>query len=229
MVEDRIVKRPRKELHQATLFADIILDLPPFGLALSGQPPDLFAIHPVRHGSAEPSASGFQYGRRIFDGQKLERLIDLAASQVNRLFELKDAHAVAFFQRPQYRSHPLLPGKGCSSEVLMDVFVLGAGHQNSGGVVNASAGATDLLVIRDDGTRRLVMDDETEIRLVVPHAESRGRDQRLYLVSQQSPFEMPAAIVGVAEAAPVDAAIVCRSRYAMFPEASRRPDPRRAW
>ena len=52
---------------------------------------------------------------------------------------------------------------------------------------------------RDDRRRRLVVHDEPEIRLVIAHAESRGGDQRLDLVSQQPIFEMLAIGVRIFE------------------------------
>jgi hypothetical protein len=63
-------------------------------------------------------------------------------------------------------------------------------------LVDAAPGAPDLLVVRDRRRRRLVVDDEPEVRLVVAHAERRGRHDRLDVVGQQPPLGLHPLLVG---------------------------------
>ena len=75
-------------------------------------------------------------------------------------------------------------------------------------MIDAAAGTTHLLVVGNDRSRRLIVNDEAEVGLVVPHPEGRGRDQALYLVSQQQIFEVLAIGVGVFEPIASHAAVV---------------------
>ena len=67
--------------------------------------------------------------------------------------------------------HVLLVRERDRGEVGPDLLVLRRGKEDHLRSVDTSAGATDLLVVRDGPRRRAEVDDETEIRLVVSHPE----------------------------------------------------------
>ncbi|CAM5653501.1 hypothetical protein SALBM135S_01780 [Streptomyces alboniger] len=64
-------------------------------------------------------------------------------------------------------------------EVAPDGLVLPAGKEQYVGVLDATARAPDLLVVRDRRGRRAEVDHEAQVGLVEAHAERRRRDQRL--------------------------------------------------
>ena len=70
-------------------------------------------------------------------------------------------------------------------EEVLDPAVLAAAQQHDVGVLDAAAGAADLLVVGDDRARRLVVHDERQVGLVVAHPERAGGDDRLDLVAEQ--------------------------------------------
>ena len=63
--------------------------------------------------------------------------------------------------------------------------VLGAAQQHADRRVERAAGSADLLVVGDRRARRLEVDHEREVGLVVAHAERRRGDERLDLVGLQ--------------------------------------------
>ncbi len=66
-------------------------------------------------------------------------------------------------------------------------------------VLEGAPGPADLLVIRDRRAGRLVVDDEREVGLVVPHSQRRGGDEHLQVVGEQAVLEVVAqGRVGVA-------------------------------
>ena len=66
--------------------------------------------------------------------------------------------------------------------------VLHAAQQDGHAAVEGAARPTDLLVVGDGGARRLEVDDEAEVGLVVAHPERGGGDERLDLVALQPAF-----------------------------------------
>ena len=70
-------------------------------------------------------------------------------------------------------------------------------QQDAVGVVEGTTGATDLLVVGDDRSGYLEVDDETEVRLVEAHAEGGGGDEGLDPVLQKGLFEGDATVVFV--------------------------------
>ena len=76
-------------------------------------------------------------------------------------------------------------GNAVRDEEVLDAAVLGAAQQDDLGVVDAAAGAADLLVVGDHRAGRLVVDDPAEVGLVVAHAERARGDDRLDVVAQQ--------------------------------------------
>ena len=68
------------------------------------------------------------------------------------------------------------------------------------------AGPADLLVVGNDGIRRLVMDDKAQVGLVVAHAQGVGGDQDLEPVVQQLVFEVLPVGIGILEVVVFDVA-----------------------
>ncbi len=135
----RIVERLRKEFHQASFFVDIFLNLPPFGLSLSGQATDLLDVHPIRHRRTLPLDSRFDDRSGIVHRQELENFLDLSASQIDFFLKLNDTQSIALIQNFECRRHPILSWKGASSEVFMNVVVLIPRHQNADSMADAAA------------------------------------------------------------------------------------------
>ena len=71
----------------------------------------------------------------------------------------------------QHRRHPLARRERLLDEEVLDAPVLAAAQQHDVGVLDAAAGAADLLVVGHHRSRRLVVHDERQVRLVVAHAQ----------------------------------------------------------
>jgi hypothetical protein len=91
----------------------------------------------------------------------------------------------AISSRDVHRRDLLLRRERLLDEEVLDAAVLGAAQQDHLGVLDAAAGAADLLVVGDDRAGRLVVHDELQVRLVVAHPQRAGRDERLDVVAQQ--------------------------------------------
>ena len=100
-------------------------------------------------------------------------------------------------------------GERLGDEEVLDVGVLDAAQQDGDAAVEGAARAADLLVVGDGGARRLEVDDEAEVGLVVTHPERGGGDERLDLVALQPAFRLdPGVAVEAAEVAvDVEAAV----------------------
>jgi hypothetical protein len=79
-------------------------------------------------------------------------------------------------------------------EEVLDPAVLAAAQQHDLGVLDRAPGAADLLVVGDDAARRLVVDDEAEVGLVVAHPERAGGDDRLEVVAEQPLLDLDAGV-----------------------------------
>ena len=88
-------------------------------------------------------------------------------------------------QVAQHRHHPLASRERLLDEEVLDPAVLAAAQQDDVGVLDAAAGAADLLVVGDHRARRLVVHDEAQVGLVVAHPERARGDDRLDLVAEQ--------------------------------------------
>ena len=115
--------------------------------------------------------------------------------QIDRALNLGNAQPVTLFECLQNGADPLLLWKSATAKVRVNVVVLGSRHENADGTLDAAPGPSDLLVIGNHRARRLKMNDEADIRLVVSHAERRRSNEGLDLVVQQQVFEMPAICV----------------------------------
>lgn len=82
----------------------------------------------------------------------------------------------------------MFSGEGEGAEVVPDRAVLGAGDQNHVGSLGGAAGAADLLVVGDRGSRGTDMDDESEVGFVEAHTEGRCRNERFDVVGEKVRF-----------------------------------------
>src|SRR5690606_33755304 len=64
--------------------------------------------------------------------------------------------------------------EGRIDEVVLDISVLPAREGDAVRLGRSPSGSADLLVVGNRRTGHLVMDHELDVRVVVPHAESRG-------------------------------------------------------
>src|ERR1700687_3419387 len=190
-----IVQGLGQELHQASRSVDVTLQLPPFQLPLEGQALDAILIHLVSNGGPPPEGAVSDHWCRALRRQVFQGLLDLSFAQIDHFLELPYRQIVAIGQGIQDCLYVLRAGKGGGAEIFVDVAILAAGEQHADGGVDGAAGAADLLIVTDDGTWRLVMNDEAQIGLVISHPKGGGGDESLELVAQQHVFEMLA--VGV--------------------------------
>ena len=88
-------------------------------------------------------------------------------------------------ERADHVSHEMLLGEGLLDEVVLDVLVLETAQEHGPTRCERTTGTADLLVVADRGTRRLEVEDEREVGLVVAHPERDGGDQRLHVVAEE--------------------------------------------
>lgn len=86
--------------------------------------------------------------------------------------------------------------KGRPNEVMGDLVILGARHQNAVGLLNGSAGAAHLLVVVHHRSGPLEMHHKAEIGLIESHTQRHGGHQRLHLVGQQQILQFEPLLVG---------------------------------
>lgn len=91
-----------------------------------------------------------------------------------------------FLQRSDHLVGLLASGECCSDEVLGDVRLLVTAEQDAIRLLQGPAGTTHLLIIGHNGSGRLVVNDETQVRLVETHSERDRRRQRLHAVLNQT-------------------------------------------
>ena len=97
----------------------------------------------------------------------------------------------------------------------MNLLIFPSGQQNPDGVGDGATGPAHLLIVGHDGTGRLIVHDEAQIRLVVTHAQRRGRHQGLDPVGQQQGFQMLPVGVGVGKTIRHAVAVISAGRDAV--------------
>ena len=124
---------------------------------------------------------------RALDVEDLEHRLDPAHAEIHDRHQLTNRATLVSRIRElaQHCRHPLAVRERLLDEEVLDPAVLAASEQDDVGVLDAAAGAPDLLVVGDDRTRRLVVHDEAQVGLVVSHPERAGGDDRLDLVAEQ--------------------------------------------
>jgi len=157
--------------HEAAGVVKITLHLSPFQGALLGEEGDALMIHGEVCCGPEPFAALPDDGGGILHVQELEYFVNLALGEVHLLLQFGKREAVGIFQRHQDLVHVSLVREGRSSEVLVDFLVFPAGKEHPVGMVDGAPGPPNLLVVGYDRTRRLVMDDEPEVRLIIAHTK----------------------------------------------------------
>ncbi len=103
---------------------------------------------------------------------------------------LSDTGPLGAVEHGEHAVGDLGRGERLGDEEVLDVGVLHAAQQDGVAAVEGATGPTDLLVVGDRRARRLEVDDEAEVGLVVAHAERGGGDERLDLVGLQPAFRL---------------------------------------
>ena len=75
------------------------------------------------------------------------------------------------------------------NEMIRDVTVATAAEQYRERIGQRASGPAHLLIVMHDRSRKLVVDDEREIRFVEAHAERGGGDERFQFVAEQPRFQ----------------------------------------
>ena len=105
------------------------------------------------------------------------KLEETAALQVDHGFELCDAHPLGAGKGAKNIVSVRLAGERRVDEPVLNVLILGTGHGDAVGLVDRPTSPSHLLVVRDRRSGRLVVDDEFDPRVVVPHGQCRGGDR----------------------------------------------------
>jgi hypothetical protein len=87
---------------------------------------------------------------------------------------------------PEHAVDILAPRKRLLDEEVLNAAVLSAAQEHDLGALDGAAGAADLLIVGDDRSGRLVVDDEAEVGLVVAHPQGTRGDDRLQVVGEQA-------------------------------------------
>ena len=86
----------------------------------------------------------------------------------------------------EHRANALTRRKCLLDEEVLDVAILCPAQQHHVGMIDTAPGAADLLVVGHHRAGRLEVHDESQVGLVVAHAErTRGHD-RLDVIAQQT-------------------------------------------
>lgn len=97
----------------------------------------------------------------------------------------------------------------------MDFGVFFPRHQNTNGMIYSASRSTDLLIVTDDRAGRLVVCNEPQIRLVIPHTERGRRNQHLNIVRQKLLLEVLPERVGIFKPVAIHTAEICLRLYSV--------------
>jgi hypothetical protein len=100
-------------------------------------------------------------------------------------------------QHAEHFAYPSFRRETDAAEIAPNGFVVLTGDENGVCSFCCPASSPDLLVVGHRGLWRPEMDDEPEIRLVEPHPEGRGRDQRLHAIVEERLFCIETVLLAV--------------------------------
>ena len=173
----RVVELLAQEAHPAPVGVEVVEHRPLLALTRLGHAPvALLVVGPVAAGRL-PAAT--HPADCAVDVEHLEHRLQPRAVELDVRLQRGRAQWPALRREHLDRlPHQRLPRERQRAEVGPDVAILDRREQYDGGLVGATAGTADLLVVGDRRRRRAHVDHEAECR-VEAHAERAGRDQRL--------------------------------------------------
>ena len=181
-----VVQRRGQKLHRAAAIGQVFLHLLPLQFALPGKVFNALVVHGERIRCSKPLAVNAHDRRLRLHHQQLEHFLNLRRAQVHGALQVAHAHAViSFFERTQNQVHLALWWKGRITEEFVDTALFFSRQQHTVRQRYGTARAPHLLVIGNNIARRLVVNHEGEVRLVIPHAQGGGGYKALQLVRQQ--------------------------------------------
>ncbi len=123
-----------------------------------------------------------------FNIENFQHGLDPAHAKVDRRHELpgRAPRLPGPLELVEHRHRPFARGKRLLDEEVLDAAVLLTAQEHDIGVLDGAAGAADLLVVGDDRARSLVVHDERQIGLVIPHAKRARGHHRLDVVAVQA-------------------------------------------
>ena len=148
---------------------------------------------------AVPRTFDAQNRRHRFDDQKLQHLLNLRLAQVDCTLNLPHLQSfVSSFQRVENAGHLPL-GRECRlSKVFVDVIIFLTRQQHAVSNWDGPPGSADLLVVGDHIAWRLVVNDESQIRLVIAHAQGCRRNKAFDAVGEQCLLKVLAFVIALA-------------------------------
>ena len=190
----RVIQERNEVFHEAALVRHVGLHLREFRAAgrLDALDPGL-VLDPE---SRRPTKSTAIARDRTIDLQQLQRLLDPADPEIDGLLELRLGHRIDRLEGRQDLVHVHRRRKSRIHEVRSDGVVLAPTQKHAEGMIDGTTSAADLLVVRDRGAGPLVVDDESEIRLVEAHPQCHRRDKGLHIAGDEGVFERFALLGG---------------------------------
>src|SRR5204862_220295 len=110
--------------------------------------------------------------RGRFGGEQFQRPLDPPKRKIDERLDLRHGQPIVrAVQRLDDVEHIALRRKGLPYEEVDDLVILGAAQQNPKRLIDGAPGSSDLLVVMNDRSGTLEVNDESEVGLVEAHAK----------------------------------------------------------
>jgi len=132
-----------------------------------------------------------------FHLQEFQSLIQLGRPDVHGPLQIGTLHRLwRAFEHAQNLGRLLGRRKRRPDEIVRDLIVLCARHEDALRLLDCAPGAADLLVVVDHRSGPLEVNHKAEIGFIEAHAQRDRRDKRLHLVGQQPVLQFQPLLIG---------------------------------